>query len=117
MCVLTKEVVMESETRPELVEVYIIYATRRYFVNIDLEKIDNMYRWEQVEIPAGKFDYSGVVDALVQYKYPIDKMQAVINNYLLDPNDEYAISEFNAMQAWRKEAKEIAKEALLYELS
>jgi hypothetical protein len=41
----------------------------------------------------------------------------VINNYLLDPYDEYAVSEFNAMQVWRKEAKEIAKEALLYELS
>ena len=108
---------MESETRPELVEVYIIYATRRYFVNIDLEKTDNIYRWKQVEIPAGKFDYAGIVDSLVQHKYPIDKMQAVINNYLLDPYDEYAVSEFNAMQAWRKEAKEIAKEALLYELS
>lgn len=55
-------------------------------------------------------------DALVQYKGPIDKMQAVINNYLLDPEDAYAIGEFNKMQAWCKEAKEIAKEALLYEL-
>jgi hypothetical protein len=44
-------------------------------------------------------------------------MQAVINNYLPDPEDAYAIDEFNKMQAWRKEAKEIAKEALLYELS
>ena len=52
-------------------------------------------------------------DALIQYKYPIDKMQAVINNYLLDPNDDYAIDEGSAMQAWRKEAKEIAKEALI----
>jgi hypothetical protein len=116
MCILKKEAVMESETRPELVEVYIIYATRRYFVNIDLEKIDNMYRWEQVEIPAGKFDYSGVVDALVQYKYPIDKMQAVINNYLLDPEDEAVVKEFNNMQMWRKEAKKIAKQALDYKI-
>lgn len=76
-----------------------------------------MYKWEQVNVPIEKWNYSGVVDALISHKYPIDKMQAVINNYLLDPNDEYAISEFNAMQAWRKEAKEIAKEALLYELS
>jgi hypothetical protein len=43
-------------------------------------------------------------------------MQATINNYLLDPNDAYAIEEFNKMQAWRKEAKEIAKQALEYEL-
>lgn len=105
---------MESETRPELVEVYIIYATRRYFVNIDLEKIDNMYRWEQVEIPAGKFDYSGVVDALVSHKYPVDKMQAVINNYLLDPNDPDILKDFNEMQQWRQQAKAIAKEALQF---
>lgn len=108
---------MESEIRPELVEKYILFATQRYAINVDIVENDGVFVYEQVEIPAGRWEYSGVVDALIQYKYPIDKMQAVINNYLLDPNDEYAISEFNAMQAWRKEAKEIAKEALLYELS
>jgi hypothetical protein len=102
---------------PQLVEMFIVNATKRYYINIDIVLRGDEYKYNQVEIPAGKFDYAGVVDALVQYKYPIDKMQAVINNYLLDPNDDYAISEFNAMQAWRKEAKEIAKEALLYELS
>ena len=108
---------MESNVRPELVDKYILYATQRYAINVDIVEKDGVFVYEQVEISAGKWNYSGVVDALVQYKYPIDKMQAVINNYLLDPNDEYAISEFNAMQAWRNEAKEIAKEALLYELS
>ena len=108
---------MESEIKPDLVEVYIIQATRRYFINIDLQEFNRIYQWSQVEIPAGKFDYSGIVDALIQYKYPIDKMQAVINNYLLEPNESYAIDEFNAMQAWRKEAKEIAKQALEYGVS
>ena len=108
---------MVSEIKPELVEKYILFATQRYAINVDVVENNGVYVYEQVEIPAGKFDYSGVVDALVQYKYPIDKMQAVINNYLLDPEDAYAIDEFNKMQAWRKEAKEIAKEALLYELS
>lgn len=106
-----------SDTRPQLVEQYVLYATKRYNINIDVVEAKNGYEYDQVEIPAGKWDYSGVVDALISYKYPIDKMQAVINNYLLDPNDTYAIDEFNKMQAWRKEAKEIAKEALLYELS
>ena len=108
---------MESNVRPELVDKYILYATQRYAINVDIVEKDGVFVYEQVEISAGKWNYSGVVDALVQYKYPIDKMQAVINNYLLDPNDEYAISEFNAMQAWRKEAKEIAKEALTYGVS
>ena len=103
-----------SKEYPQLVEMFIVNATKRYYINVDVAFDGDEYKYNQVEIPAGKFDYSGVVDSLVQYKYPIDKMQAVINNYLLDPNDVFAVEEFNAMQAWRKEAKEIAKEALKY---
>ena len=109
--------IMESITKPNILEAYVLSGIRHYDINIDIMQEGEMYKWEQVRVPYDKWNYSGVVDSLVSYKYPIDKMQAVINNYLLDPNDEYAISEFNAMQAWRKEAKEIAKEALLYELS
>lgn len=107
---------MESYIKPDILETYVLGGVRRYDINIDVVQEGEMYKWEQVNVPIEKWNYSGVVDTLIQYKYPIDKMQAVINNYLLDPNDEYAVSEFNAMQAWRKEAKEIAKEALLYEL-
>lgn len=108
---------MRSETRPEMVEMDVVYATRRYAVNIDICENDGVYEWERVEIPAGKWGYAGVVDALVQFKYPIDKMQAVINNYLLEPENEEFVTAFNEMQAWRKEAKEIAKEALLYDIN
>ena len=108
---------MESYTRPDILETYVLGGVRRYDINIDVVQIGEIYKWEQVHVSSDKWNYSGIVDALVQFKYLIDKMQAVINNYLLDINDEYAISEFNAMQAWRKEAKEIAKEALMYELS
>ena len=59
-----------------------------------------------------KFNYAGIVDALISYKYPIDKMQAIINNYLLDPNDESIKQEFIEMQKWRSESKQIAKEIL-----
>ena len=108
---------MESYIKPDILETYVLGGVRRYYINIDVVQDGEMYKWEQVNVPTDKWNYSGVVDALITYKYPIDKMQAVINNYLLDPNDEYAISEFNAMQAWRKESKEIAKEALTYGVS
>lgn len=108
---------MESYIKPDILETYILGGVRRYYINIDVVQIGEMYRWEQVNVPINKWNYSGVVDALVQYKYPIDKMQAVINNYLLDATDDYAIDEFNKMQAWRKEAKEIAKEVLEYGVS
>lgn len=108
---------MESYTKPDILEAYVLGGVRRYEININVVQDGEMYKWEQVNVPIEKWDYSGIVDALVSHKYPIDKMQAVINNYLLDPEDAYAIDEFNKMQAWRQEAKEIAKEALLYELS
>lgn len=108
---------MESYIKPDILETYVLGGVRRYDINIDVVQIGEMYRWEQVNVPINKWNYSGVVDALVQYKYPIDKMQAVINNYLLDATDDYAIDEFNKMQAWRKEAKEIAKEVLEYGVS
>lgn len=108
---------MESYTKPDILETYVLGGVRRYDINIDIVQDGEMYKWEQVNVPIEKWDYSGIVDALVSHKYPIDKMQAVINNYLLEPENPEHITAFNEMQSWRKEAKEIAKQALLYELS
>lgn len=108
---------METSFRPNKVEREVILGRITFFINLDIEFVDGLYAYDQIKIEYDKWNYSGIVDALIQYKYPIDKMQAVINNYLLDPNDAYAIEEFNKMQAWRKEAKEIAKEALTYGVS
>lgn len=106
-----------SDTKPNIVETYIEFATKRYAVNIDVIHTIDGWEYDRVIIPAGKWNYSGVVDALIQYKYPIDKMQAVINNYLLEPENQEHIIAFNEMQSWRKEAKEIAKEVLTYGVS
>ena len=59
-----------------------------------------------------EYCYGGLVNKLVSYKYPNDRMQAIINNYLLDPNNESANQEFIEMQNWRSESKQIAKEIL-----
>lgn len=56
--------------------------------------------------------YERAVSAIVDDGYPADKMQAVVNNYLLDPADESAKAEMEAMQTWRALAKRVAKEAL-----
>lgn len=39
-------------------------------------------------------------------------MTAIINNHLLDDGNEEHSEEWSEMQAWRKEAKEIAKKML-----
>ena len=67
------------------------------------------FRYESVDLPIGKWEYSNIVDALITYKYANDKMTAIVNNYLLDPTDEEALQEFNQMQEWRKFAKQLAK--------
>ena len=64
-----------------------------------------------------------VIDAIVSAGYPSDKMQAIINNHLVNlatladggklDNDELAHEEeYNAMQEWRKKAKTIASEVM-----
>nr|DAH70517.1 MAG TPA: hypothetical protein [Caudoviricetes sp.] len=69
-----------------------------------------------------------VIDAIVSAGYPSDKMQAIINNHLINlatladggklDNDELAHEEeYNAMQEWRKKAKTVASEVMKIYLS
>lgn len=55
---------------------------------------------------------SKVIDAIITADYPIDRMQAVQNNYLLNPKDAESKTEFDTMQAWRAHAKEVATEVM-----
>ena len=57
-------------------------------------------------------DRSRVINTIVTAEYPEDRMDAVINNYLLDPEDVERKAEFQEMQAWRAHAKEIATEVM-----
>lgn len=107
---------INSNTFPPIIEYGVIDSVKVVYINFDIVYQDNTYYYKQTGVEYAKFNYGGIIDALISHKYPNDKMQATINNYLLDPYDAYAIEEFNKMQAWRKEAKEIAKQALEYEL-
>ena len=108
---------MTGNNIPNIVDKYTKRGVNYKAVNFNINEVEYGYEWDSVELPVIRWDYGGIIDALVTYKYPNDKMQAVINNYLLEPDNEEYIIAFNEMQAWRKKAKEIAKEALLYELS
>ena len=52
------------------------------------------------------------VSAIINDKYNNNDMQAIINNHLLEPEDEEHEAQYQAMQEWRKHAKEIAKQVL-----
>lgn len=70
------------------------------------------YEEGSVTLPIGVINYDAIVDAIITQRYPSDKMMAVINNYMLSPDDESIKAECQEMQAWRQRAKEVAKEAI-----
>lgn len=70
------------------------------------------YRYKSIALEPGVWGYDALVDALVTAEYPAPKMQAIINNYLVAPDDADIKEEFGQMQQWRQEAKRIAKELL-----
>lgn len=72
---------------------------------------DGMCTMENVDV-FGTRTYDGIVNAIVCDHYPADKMQAIINNHLLEGNNEEHEAEFSEMQAWRAKAKSVAKEVL-----
>lgn len=64
-----------------------------------------------------------VIDAIVSAAYPSDKMQAIINNHLvnlatladggkLDEDELAHEEEYKAMQEWRKKAKSVASDVM-----
>lgn len=67
---------------------------------------------ERIEMRPGEWDYASIVAALVNARYDRDAMDAIVNNYLADPEDAEHAAEMAAMQAWRAEAKAIATRAL-----
>lgn len=75
---------------------------------------DGTYKYKQYTLPNAVFDYDTIVNAIVSDEYPNDKMQALINNYLLDPSNEDTTKEFNDMQDFRKKAKAWATDLIKY---
>ena len=75
---------------------------------------DDTYKYQTYTLEPTVLDYDSIVNAIVSKEYPSDKMQAIINNYLLDQSNEDTTKEFNDMQAFRKKAKDWAKDLLNY---
>lgn len=85
---------------------------------------DNAYSAEYIELRGGIRSYDAIVSAIIEDKYPSDKMDAIRLNFELAQNgavaaidldeskcDEY-LAEYKEMQEWRIHAKEIARKAV-----
>lgn len=102
-----------SYEKPEEVTVGNHLGQKQRTINFNITQMgENEYKYCSVSLGPGIWNYEAIVSALVNEIYPNDKMQAVINNYLLEPEDADIKKEFLQMQDWRKESKEIAKRLL-----
>lgn len=111
-----------STTAPSLVETaFNAFRQKVHTINFDVvlpNEENGEIEFESLEVPPGLFNYDGIASLLVRYKYPADKMEAVVNNYLATYGMEYTKegqkhqAEFTEMQAWRETAKALAAKAL-----
>ena len=86
--------------------------------------LENSCQGEYIELRGGIRSYDAIVDAIIEDKYPSDKMDAIRLNFELAQNSAVAsislddskreeyIAEYKAMQEWRIHAKEIARKAV-----
>lgn len=83
--------------------------------------VENSCQGEYIELRGGIRSYDAIISAIVEDKYPTDKMDAVRLNYELAKDDTISISdekraeylaEYKAMQEWRIHAKEIGRKAV-----
>ena len=95
--------------KPEMV---VSNAGRSYYVVVNLgsKQIDEE-TYELVStslLMRAEPTYENLVSALIRKRYDADKMEAIINNYLADKDND-AVIEFDEMQAYRQEVKDFCK--------
>ena len=81
-----------------------------------IEKYNNKNRilTDKVSIICDTYNVSNLITAFVREKYSASQVEAIVNNYLLDGTNKEYLKEFNDMQEWRKEAKNIAKKIVTF---
>jgi hypothetical protein len=106
----------QGDTEPQLISHKIKLGLKQYTIAFDVQKSSDEtnlgYSWSEVTFGAGVPSYSEIVAAIIRSRYDDDRMQALINNHLLDDGDAEHEAEWDAMQKWRAEAKQKAKEIL-----
>lgn len=108
-----------ADATPQFVTFERHLGQKVYTINFNVEEMSGeetengqRFRYNTVTLPVGQFDRDTVISTLIRQRYRDDEMQAIINNYLLDPDDKEAVTEFNVMQDYRKFAKTVADKFL-----
>ena len=85
------------------------FAQHQYIITYQIEGREDFI---SITLPPGIPTRDIIINAVIMQEYPSDKMQAVQNNYLLDPDDPDARASMDTMQEFRKAAKHFADELL-----
>ena len=104
-----------STDKPNFVEQKIFFGQKNRTINYEVKELaEGGYEFNSIALPPAVWDYGIIVDRLIKEHYPNGQMEAILNNYLLDPSDEQSKAKFNEMQEYRNYAKELAKQAMQY---
>lgn len=99
-------------------ESHIRYSAGKTLVNYNVEEVKRedheghiITEWQaDTVIVTNPCDYPAIVSALIRSRYTADQVEAIMLNHG-DGNPDHE-AEYAALQAWRTEAKRIAKEVL-----
>lgn len=65
-----------------------------------------------VSINLSEVSRNKLIAAIVRSKYSADDMEAVVNNFISEPESEKTTKDFKDMNDWRKLAKRVASAAM-----
>lgn len=98
---------------PKPVETIISTGIMTTVIRLDITKIeDGMWECEEVEYNhkeplTEEKDYGPLVSTLIRAHFSQDQVEAITQNYLVEPEEHK--QEFDDLQEWRAESKQIAK--------
>jgi hypothetical protein len=98
-----------SYEMPTVISEFDKYNKETLYIPYILYKQDDKYYWIDIILNRYEYNYRSLVDAIIKLKYDLSEAQAILFNYLSDSTNKKYIEEFNNFQAWRKHAKEFAK--------
>ena len=90
-----------------VIKIYENY-TNQYVIEFNMDGKNQSFKCNS----DAEFTYEYLVDVFIRKRYDNSKMQAIINNYLLENTNPEYIEEFNTMQEFRKTVKQFCKDIL-----
>lgn len=98
-----------SRQRPkEITFSYNQFRQEARTITFDVVQGEDGYEYETVTVPPGYWSRDSLISLIIEDRYPKDRMDAVVNNYLSDMTNAKHVASMKEMQDWRSHAKSVA---------